>query len=319
MPRRGNPFQSLVRALHQQAPSGAQVRESVELQDRVTGQLREVDVVIELDVRGHPVVVSIECVDRKRPAGVPWVDQMIEKHTDLSTNKLVLVSASGFTDPAIRKADAKGVETEALQGLVDRPWTKIVGKKDQLLLESVRAHVGIAVLRSSEDEWPGARLSLGDRLVRGDLSVPVARFVDAVLSKQELMEVALRIAGEAEGNGSTMVFDPSPGMVAATFEGETIDVHNLIAVVLPSVTHETVDLESGMLGDAPVAYGGLRGPGGRELDIAVIESEEEGPQVFFTERSPGQEPRTGSLAEYLISHLEPATGSDIRRLLAKGE
>ncbi len=78
------------------------------LRDRVTGQEREVDVVITTEAAGHPVIVSVEASSTRRPATVEWVDRMTGKHAHLPTDKLVLVSEAGFAASAYESAEAKG-------------------------------------------------------------------------------------------------------------------------------------------------------------------------------------------------------------------
>lgn len=73
-----------------------------------TGCEREVDIVVEGMLDGEPMIISIEVTDRSRPADVGWVESMLEKHRYLPTNRLLLVSRSGFSPQAIAT-----VETEA--------------------------------------------------------------------------------------------------------------------------------------------------------------------------------------------------------------
>lgn len=78
------------------------------LRNTVTGDEREVDVVIRSRVAGHEVIVGVEATGKGRKADAPWVEGMVGKHADLPTSKLVLVSQAGFYEPARRLAIAKG-------------------------------------------------------------------------------------------------------------------------------------------------------------------------------------------------------------------
>jgi hypothetical protein len=72
---------------------------------------------------------------------------MIEKHRDLTDNKLVLVSGSGFTPTALQKAELEGVEALTLGESKTVDWTEVVGKIAQvyITLPQVRAtNVGIS-------------------------------------------------------------------------------------------------------------------------------------------------------------------------------
>ena len=88
------------------AASGAVVSESASLVDRVTGQSREVDVLIACEVAGHRLLVGVECRGRTRRDDVGWVEEMRAKHDDLPIDRLILVSASGFTAARRRQGPA---------------------------------------------------------------------------------------------------------------------------------------------------------------------------------------------------------------------
>ena len=97
MPRRSNLFQDVVGIIHRHMAGEATVEESAMLEDRLTGEEQEVDVVIRGRTGQHETVVSVEATARRRKADVSWVREMVGKHQHLPTNKLVLVSESGFS------------------------------------------------------------------------------------------------------------------------------------------------------------------------------------------------------------------------------
>ncbi|HEX5559466.1 MAG TPA: hypothetical protein VFX13_17760 [Gaiellales bacterium] len=113
MPRRTNLFQTVVAIIHEHMAGDAAVEESAMLTNRVTGELREVDVVVRSQVAGHEVLVGVEATATGRRADAPWVEKMIGKHADLPTSLLVLVSQAGFSSAARTLASAKGVSTLA--------------------------------------------------------------------------------------------------------------------------------------------------------------------------------------------------------------
>ncbi|GAA3252995.1 hypothetical protein [Nonomuraea helvata] len=110
MPARSNDFQAVVYFIKKNLAADATVTESAQLRDRVTGQLREVDVVVAGHMAGHPTVIGIECRGRSRKDAVSWVEEMRAKHDDLPTDQLVLVSASGFSKAATLKARHYGIQ-----------------------------------------------------------------------------------------------------------------------------------------------------------------------------------------------------------------
>ena len=79
------------------------------LTDSLTGAEREVDVVISCHSWKRRALLSIECVDRTRPATVSWVDEIWGKHQSLPTTQLILASRAGYSGQAIAKAKALAI------------------------------------------------------------------------------------------------------------------------------------------------------------------------------------------------------------------
>lgn len=100
VPKRTNLFQEVVEIIHRHMAEDATVEASAMLPSKSTGSLREVDVVIRAHQAGHEVIVSVEAMARSRKADRKWVDEMVGKHADLPTSKLVLVSEKGFSSDA---------------------------------------------------------------------------------------------------------------------------------------------------------------------------------------------------------------------------
>jgi len=136
MPARSTPFQRLITAVH--ACSASKIYESAMLKDMDTGESREVDILIISHEANYQLLISIEVVEWTRKADVPWVEKMIQKHKRLPTNKLVLISKSGFTKSALMKAKTHGVETIELESALNIDWDfaiKLIGGGTFKLLE----------------------------------------------------------------------------------------------------------------------------------------------------------------------------------------
>lgn len=116
MPARSTEFQRLVFLVKNiVAAADATVTESKFLTN-TSGEQREVDVCIEAELGGHPVILAIECYDQNRRATVEWVEQMLGKHARLPTT-LVLASRSGFTKGAIKASKDAGKELLSYKAL----------------------------------------------------------------------------------------------------------------------------------------------------------------------------------------------------------
>jgi hypothetical protein len=125
MPKRSNPFQRLVTFIHERLGQEWKVEESRMLTDLVTGELREVDIVAQFTVATYPIFLSIECRDHARPADVTWVESMAKKHDHLPTSKLVLWCRSGFTKPALKKAQFLKIDTVSQADAVRTDWARM--------------------------------------------------------------------------------------------------------------------------------------------------------------------------------------------------
>ena len=108
MPKRSNAFQNLFHILYRQLAGHATVTESKMLHDNVTEEEREVDIVIESEVAGHKITIGVECNAQTRKLCVEWVERMRGKHQNLPTDKLILVSQSGFDRSATKKCNSTG-------------------------------------------------------------------------------------------------------------------------------------------------------------------------------------------------------------------
>ena len=151
MPKRTNPFQQLIYDVHVQLHKGnAQVTESKFLRDRVTGLEREVDIVIEIENGPYRVVIGVECRAHGRKQAIEWVEQAHTKHQNL-TDKLILVSKSGFTPEAIRKAETLGIETITLVEGQPIDWTQVVGKLSRVYMAIPMAHFNYAEVSPPTD------------------------------------------------------------------------------------------------------------------------------------------------------------------------
>jgi len=106
MARNGRDLEILIHRIEAHlAGEEAQVESPGFIEDRITHQKREVDVLITMNNGHHDIVIAIECKDRKTPVGVPDIESFSTKVKDLKINKAVFVSSSGFRKTALEKAE----------------------------------------------------------------------------------------------------------------------------------------------------------------------------------------------------------------------
>ena len=135
------------------AQPGVTVIESKLLHDSHAGIDREVDVVIEGNFDGEPMLISIEVNERGRPATIAWVQEQIRKHQFLPTNRLVLMSKSGFTRSAHNAVAAEGGRVSAVTPKIfevdGRPAVKSLFA-DQLQFKPIACHMLVLLRDGSQ-------------------------------------------------------------------------------------------------------------------------------------------------------------------------
>lgn len=253
MPKRTNAFQQVVTLLHKQFQENGVVTESKELRDSSTGELREVDIVIETNVSTYPIILSIECTDSNRPATVEWVERMYGKHFNLPTNKLVLVSRSGFSKPAEKKALAHNIVplllNEAEQtfwpGMLDI-WTLMAKYKAFLLVQHQNK---IKLLPSPGD------LTLYDN--QGNILITVNEAVELVTKRPDLGD-ALMEQMDKHKTTETIFYVDSHFKYPAFCKGPDGQEFKAVGLRLELSTKKettTVHLSQGEMSGANIAFG----------------------------------------------------------------
>jgi hypothetical protein len=288
MPRRSNAFQRLVKRIETALnPDSESVTESHELVDKITGQKREVDIVVVAKSGAHSLLVSIECrggTKRARPVSVEWVEQMWGKHTSLPTNKLILVARAGFTATALQKAAWLGVECYALADAEALDWTPKVRCLDSVnLVHFVAPYVTGATLFLSQDADPQFDVADIDlqspRLLQPDgseiaISDLVQRWVD---------DPALTRVLEAKAfNDATTQFDFTrkleTGIAVVGRSGRRYVVLAINVMGKCRKMQKRVDLAHARYGESAVAHGTSEFSG-HEVAIVLAESPSNEPVV----------------------------------------
>jgi hypothetical protein len=146
MPPRTNAFQRLVTLLTATLAGHAQVTESAMLTDRVTGEPREVDILVSATTATYTVNLGIEVIAWARPADTPWIEKMRARYENLAIDKLILVSKSGFSAPAKKKAKFYGIETLTIEEACEADWPMITDLEGSGIFEVTTLNFDIAAI-----------------------------------------------------------------------------------------------------------------------------------------------------------------------------
>jgi hypothetical protein len=121
-------YQAAVAILYEQAEGIGVVRRNVLLPDKVTGQMRQIDVLIELEAKGHPISILVDAKFRKGKLDIKDIDGVLALADAVNASKSVIVAANGWTGPAETKAKFCNMDLlllsvdEALDLVVEDKW-----------------------------------------------------------------------------------------------------------------------------------------------------------------------------------------------------
>ena len=200
MPPRTNAFQRLVTLLTATLAGVARVTESAMLEDRVTGERREVDVLVVANTATYQVNLGIEVVAWARRADTPWVEKMRAKHDNLPTDKLILVSESGFSAAAQSKAQFYGIETLTVDEACEADWPLIAALEETGVFEVTTMNFTVAgVCRLDAGKVEQLPIPVQATFATASGPVTMDRVVRTLLERDEVRDVVrANLAGPHE-------------------------------------------------------------------------------------------------------------------------
>jgi len=119
-------FENLVAEIQRELTPDAKIQTNIKRQGRRSETWRQIDILIEFPVGQFDVSIAVDCKDYKIPVDTKDVEAFIAMIDDLGVTKGAIVSASGFSEPAIRRAKDAGIDTFELIATGDHPWAKLL-------------------------------------------------------------------------------------------------------------------------------------------------------------------------------------------------
>jgi hypothetical protein len=304
MPRRSNLFQDILGIVQKHVADNAIVEESVLLEDRLIGAKREVDVVIRSKVAGHELVLAFEAAKMGRPADVKWVEQQIKKHEHLPTDKVVLISDSGFSKNARNLAEKLGAIPLTPEDISEpQPEKKLVGKLKAIWPKTVqlipeRCRIWVRPPGRADPVWFRAATDHGIFLEDGTHVGTVDEYIHARLKfswPTILEQIDLANITENRDRFFSLTFE-GPGAISigdkkmhlyARFEQKSptefhpiekaeLQGHAVIRVNEAQLTHKR-------LGDVEFSYGETKL--GDQNALVVVTEEADGPKLSLRMRN----------------------------------
>jgi hypothetical protein len=130
MAKDGQNLQRLIRAIEGALAAGdkkVKIEMPKYLPDKITGEMREHDVVLIVTTGHHETFVALECRDRSRPVGVGAVEEFANKCEATGIHSGIIVSSKGFYRTAITKATFYNIGCFTLQEAERFDWCLAAG------------------------------------------------------------------------------------------------------------------------------------------------------------------------------------------------
>lgn len=256
MPQRTNAFQRIVTLLHATLGSTASVVESAMLKDKVTQEEREIDILITTNAANYRVAIGVEVVSWSRPAGTPWVERMRAKRDNLEIDKLILVSQSGFTRPAIEKARFYNIETLTVESAYATDWSLLAKLESTGVFEVTTLKYDCAVICAFEDgSKEKIEAPLNSTFPVGDRPLTLDEFVRKLVNRPEFRDALHpHIKGAGEHEFWFSYTEPN-GLWKIEHNGRAGQVQELRVGLKVLRTESTVSYASGKFQEAPFLAG----------------------------------------------------------------
>jgi hypothetical protein len=126
----GRDLQRLIRVIEEVLSTGnksVKIDMPKMLPDKVSGEMREHDVVLTITTGHHETLVALECRDRSRPVGVNAVEEFSKKCEATGIHSGVIVSAKGFYKTALIKAAFYNIGCFTLEEAKSFDWCLAAG------------------------------------------------------------------------------------------------------------------------------------------------------------------------------------------------
>lgn len=107
-------YQEAVAVLYEQTDGFGNVSRNVMVPDKITGQPRQIDVLIEIKAKGHALRMIVDAKFHAVPIDVRDVESVLALADAVGANKAIVVAANGWTEPAKKKANHVGCALELL-------------------------------------------------------------------------------------------------------------------------------------------------------------------------------------------------------------
>lgn len=258
MPKRSNEFQKLIALINGCLRGTGRVQESALLIDKTNGQEREVDILISSKIAEYPVNISVEVTARTRKADSTWVEEMHAKHMHLPTDKLVLVSRSGFYDPAVEKAKFLGIETITFEEAMETDWDLATRMTASSVLTITTINYKCTAVCGHSDGRkvfsPAAR-STTVFLPYQETPTDFDKMAQFFLFEPRIREILIEQLENSDERTFTFIYTPQPGTYVLAQDRTKMALEKLSIELAVEHTRTPISFSTGRYGRHEVGFG----------------------------------------------------------------
>ena len=122
--RKGKELEKIITAIEKSLPSNGKIIPNYRVKDKDTkGQLRQIDIAVMIKDAYRDIFCMIEIKDwKKRRVGGPEIDKIRGIKDSVNADKAIIVSKSGFTKPALEKANKHSIGTMIFEDVTRVNW-----------------------------------------------------------------------------------------------------------------------------------------------------------------------------------------------------
>jgi len=120
--KKGKSFENLVSWIHGCLADKAKVIPNHGIPDKDSGQVRQVDVAIYMTDGPYTTLTIVEVRDRVKPVGSSYIEEIGGKRESVRADAAAIVSKSGFSKPALEKAQKLNIRTLTYDEALRDSW-----------------------------------------------------------------------------------------------------------------------------------------------------------------------------------------------------
>jgi hypothetical protein len=115
-------FENLAADIQRQLSPDARVQTNVKMIGKRSGTERQIDILVEQEVGPYSIRIVIDCKDYKEPVDVKDIEMFMGLAEDVSANKGAIITTTGFTSTAKKRAKDAGIDTYRLVDTSQKKW-----------------------------------------------------------------------------------------------------------------------------------------------------------------------------------------------------